>query len=93
MMTVAHYVGVDFNGDDFIKELGRLVNTNPLEVGRIFEKVLEKYVPTFDYQNRLRDLIIEISQRDQLLLAIALVDRLRRLPGMMDLYLKLTQKE
>ena len=88
LTPVAPYVYVDNNADNFIEELNRLADDNPSNAGKILEIVLKRYTPMFDFEDRLKALLLKIhnSGGENKILAITLVDKLRSLPGMPELY-------
>ena len=92
LLAVAHYVGIGFNGTEFIEELGRLVESSPAQVSEVLGKVLEKYAPNYDYEDKLKKLLIQLSKRGQLQKAILFTNQLRHLPGMVALYNQLSQE-
>jgi len=61
LLSVAPYVNINHYGDEFIEELDRLAEKNPSAISEVLKKVLEAYVPVFDYQDRLKNLLIKLS--------------------------------
>lgn len=86
---VAPHINTDYNADEFIEQLLRLVETNPRVICDTFAKVLENYQPTFDYQDKLKNLIQILWDKELKTDAIGFADRLRHLPGMQELYSEL----
>ncbi len=90
LLAVAPYVHVGYNADDFIQELDRLADISPAKISAVLGKVLETFVPTFDFQDRLKSLLTKLSRLGKLQEAILYADQLRHLQGMAQLYAKLT---
>jgi len=86
---VAPYISTNHNADRFIEQLLRLAEVNPSAVSATFSKVLETYEPYFDYQDKMKALILQLAKKGLKIEAISFADRLRRLPGMQELYLRL----
>ena len=91
LLAVAPYVHVGYNADDFIEELDRLVEVNPANICVVLGKVLETFVPTFDFQDRLKSLLVKLSKLGHSKEAISYANHLRHLPGMAQLFTKLTE--
>jgi hypothetical protein len=86
MIAVAPYASFSYNTDFFFQELSRLVNIYPSQVFSILKKVLDSYEPDFDFENRLKSIIVTLAKSGYKLDAIELTNRLRKLSGMLDLY-------
>jgi hypothetical protein len=92
LLAVAPYVGVNYNADQFVEQLARLVDDNPVEVSRVLDKMLKAYKPDYDFEDRLKNLLrsladCESTRIDALRLAEQLVGQL---PGMVEVYKELT---
>jgi hypothetical protein len=90
-VTVAPYTPVNYNADRLIEQLARLAVASPEEAGQVLRALLEAYRPDFDFEDRLKKLIVQLathaaSRSD----AILGVERVRHLPGMVQLYDQLT---
>jgi hypothetical protein len=48
--------------DLFIEELGRLVETSPLQVGEALVTMLPTYQTSLDYEDRLKKLILKLAE-------------------------------
>ncbi|MBA3755061.1 MAG: hypothetical protein H0X02_02000 [Nitrosomonas sp.] len=92
LLAVAPYVHIGYNADYFIEELERLVDINPENVSAVLGKLLETFVPTFDYEDRLKSLLRKLAAHGKREDAIVYTNRLRRLPGMELLYTELDTK-
>lgn len=90
LLAVAPYVHVGYNADDFIEELDRLADISPAKISAVLGKVLETFVPTFDFQDRLKSLLTKLAGHGRREDAIAYADRLRHLRGMEQLFAQLT---
>ena len=90
LLTVAPYVHVGHNADDFIEELDRLVDISPAKISAVLGKVLETFVPTFDFQDRWKSLISKLAVQGKREDAILYANQLRHLPGMDQLFTQLT---
>lgn len=93
LLAVAPHVSVDYNADMFVEELERLATVSPIDVVQVFTCLLEKYQPAFDFEDRLKNLVKTLAENpDARPLAIKGLERLRHLPGMVQLYTSLTAK-
>lgn len=91
LLAVAPYVHVGYNADDFIEELDRLVEVSPANICAVLGKVLETFAPTFDFQDRLKSLLVKLSKLGHSKEAISYANHLRHLPGMAQLFSELTE--
>jgi hypothetical protein len=91
IVRIAPYVHIGWHADDFVEQLLRLVETNDTAVARAFAEMLKSSVPTFDYEGKMRDLAEKLFARGKRAEAIALINTLRRLPGMEQLLVDFTQ--
>jgi hypothetical protein len=92
LLAVAPYVHVGYDADDFIEELERLADISPENVSAALGKVLENFIPAFDYQDRLKSLLTKLAANGRREDAIAYADRLRSLRGMQQLFNELTKQ-
>jgi hypothetical protein len=87
LLTVAPHVSVDYNGSFFIEELDRMVEKSWLQVGEILVLLLQTYWTSFDYEDRLKTLILKLAEHPETRPhAIRSAERLRSLPGMLQVY-------
>lgn len=89
VLTTADYLE-RYNADDFIEELDRLVDISPAKISAVLGKVLETFVPTFDFQDRLKFLLTKLATHGRREEAISFANRLRHLRGMEQLFAQLT---
>ena len=63
------------------------MDVSPLEVGNVLATLLQTYQPSFDFEDGLKKLVTKLAQqpatRDY---AFQCVERLTRIPGMLQLY-------
>ena len=91
LLSVAQHVSVDYNADRFIEELGRLAEDNPAAVGQVLNRLLETYPPVFDFKDKLKNLVTNLAAHAESRAdAIICVERIRHLPGMVQLYAQLS---
>lgn len=91
LLGVAPYVGLEFNADKFFEELNRLVVSNPLEVEQVLRAVLEKYRPSYDFENKLLNLLTTLTSREDTKAdALNSMNKVRYLPGVKELFETLT---
>jgi hypothetical protein len=91
LLAVAPHTPVNHNVDRFVEELSRLAPANPAEAGQILRTLLATYEPSHDFEDRLKRLITLLaahpgSRSDAILSA----ERVRHLPGMVQLYGQIT---
>ena len=89
LMAVAPHVNVRNNADNFIEELDRLVEQDPVIVSSVLGKVLEAYEPDYDYEDRLKKLLIKLAESGRRKDALLYADRARKLPGFDQLFKQL----
>lgn len=91
LLAVAPHASVNYNADRLIKQLARLVTSSPRATGQVLRAVLEGYQPTFDFEDRLKLLITDLaSHAESRADAILCLERIRYLPGMVQLYSQLS---
>ena len=90
LLAVAPYIDVEYHADTFIEELDRLLEQDPATVSLVLGKVLETYQPDFDYEDRLKNLLKKLAQSGRRDDVLRYLDRVRRLPGIDQLFKQLT---
>ena len=73
-----------------IEELGRLVEGSPTEVCTVLRRFIETHEPMYDYEDRMQKLVARLAELRHRADAIEFCDKLRSLPGLYELFLKLT---
>lgn len=91
LLAVARHVEVGYNADNFIEELDRLVEQDPEKVSLVLGKVIEAYEPDYDYEDRLKNLLIKLAHSGRRDDALRYADRIRKLPGIDQLFKQLTE--
>jgi hypothetical protein len=87
LLAVAPHVSVDYNADFFVEELERLVDISPVQVGEVLDALLSTYRPSFDFEDRLKNLVTKLAARPETRPhALRSAERLRYIPGMVQLY-------
>jgi hypothetical protein len=86
LLSVAAYAQIDYNADWFVEDLMRLAMIDVSAAAVALGKLLEVYVPTFDFQDSLRSLLEFFADHDHKVDAIILAQKLHQLPGMLELY-------
>lgn len=89
LMAVAPHVKVGYNADNFIEELDRLIEQDPAKVSSVLGKVLEAYEPDYDYEDRLKKLLIKLAESGRRKDVLLYADRIRKLPGIDQLFKQL----
>jgi hypothetical protein len=90
LLAVAPHVSFDYNGTFFVEELERLVETSPVQVGEVLATMLQTYSTSFDYEDRLKNLILKLAAHPATRPdAIRSAERLRSVPGMLQIYERL----
>ena len=88
---VTPYLG--YNGSRYLEELERLAENYMDEVCKIFRKLSETYLPSYDHEDRLKLFIITMAgyNSDMKIVALRYTDKLANIgtPGMMELHLEL----
>jgi hypothetical protein len=91
--SVAPYVLSSHNTYEFTADLLRLAKTSPDGVSSVFGIMIEKRIPDFDYEDRLKNLIRALAQNGKKGDALRYADRLTTLPGMQELFDELRQSK
>jgi hypothetical protein len=87
LLVVAPHTPVNYNAERLIEDLARLAGASPANTGHILRVLLEAYEPSFDYEDRLKKLILELAAHPESRPeAILCIERVRHLPGMVQLY-------
>ena len=90
LLAVAPHVSRDYNADQLIEELERLSDTSPVEVGQVLFAVLTNHHPSYDGDDKLKKLLTKLAANPRTrATAILCLDRVRDLPGMIQLYAQL----
>lgn len=89
LLSAAPFAHLDHRGDFFVQQLERLADAHPEPVAKVLTSFLQKHVPPFDTDGRMRSLLMKLAQGGQRLAVIPLVDRVQDLPGMRELYAEL----
>jgi hypothetical protein len=90
LVTIAPYAPVDYHADRLIEQLARLADVSPRATAQVLRTLLDAYRPDYDYQDRLNNLIVQLANHTESRSdAILAVERLRHLPGMVQLYVRL----
>lgn len=90
--AVAPYVGTGHNQFEFVEELLRLAPENHVQVTAVLEKMLSSHVPDYDYEDRLKQLLELLASKGHRDTVMLQAERLRHLPGIQELYSKLTSR-
>ena len=93
LLFVAPHVSLDYNADFFVEELGRLVDVSPLPVADVLVALLETYQPGFDFEDKIKNLVTKLAAKpDTRAHALRAAERLRFLPGMIQLYAQIADQ-
>lgn len=92
LVAVAPYVKVGYNEDFFLEELDRLADVSTAEVSIVLKVFLDSYEPYIDFEDRLKSILIKLAQHGKRSEAITFAEKLRRIPGMIQLYEMLTRR-
>lgn len=84
--AVAPHIQTNYNTHEFIEDLDRLVEKNPKVISAIFQKAIESYMPTYDFQDKLKSLINKFAECGLLEDAIRFANHLRQINGMQALF-------
>jgi hypothetical protein len=91
LVAIAPFTPVNYHADRLIEQLARLADTSPGAAADVLRGLLQTYQPSYDFEDRLKKLIVQLathaeSRSD----AILSVERVRHLPGMVQLHVRLT---
>ena len=74
----------------FLEELNRLATISPSGVADVLRSIVDTHEPIYDYEDRLKTLILKLEQAGEREAAIYCTNKLITLPGMDELYGQLT---
>jgi hypothetical protein len=86
LLAVAPYVHVAHYYDFFYEELDRLAEPNTEAVAAILKASLDTHVPYSDFEDRLQSILTKLALGGMRHEAIVLADRLKKIPGMTQLF-------
>jgi len=86
LLLIASYAHTEHNQDWFIRDLGHLSIASPHAVCRVINRALDAQLPTFDFQDEIKSVIRNIASRSSKEDALRLIDRLRHIQGMSELF-------
>lgn len=89
LLAVAPFAAKKHGAYSFVSDLLRLVDSNPGVVSNALDAFLTTSVPSYDYKDRLFNLILRLAELGLKEQAIAHTDRLRNLSSFRDLFLRL----
>ena len=92
LVAVAPYIKVEHNASALIEELDRFVEQDPAKVSMVLGRVLDVYKPDYDHHDRLKKMLIKLAKNGRQEDVLLYVDRIRRLPGMDQLYKQLIEE-
>ena len=90
LTAIAPFTAVDYNAERLLEQLARLADTSPGAAAQVLPVLLGAYKPSYDFKDQLKKLIVQLAARAELHSdAILSVERVRHLPGMVQLYIEL----
>lgn len=91
LLSVAPYIGEDYNGDIFIEQVIRLIEQDQdiEKICQILDLAFVSYKPAYDYEDRLKNLMLILVQKGKRDKALIYTDNLRYLSGFNSLYKEL----
>jgi hypothetical protein len=92
LLAVVPYVHRNYSVHEMVEELIRLIDSNPRATAEVLECMLNANVPDYDMDNKLKTLIEKLAAAGLRMEAIRCVDKLRKLPGMVELYKQLVAR-
>jgi hypothetical protein len=90
LLASAPHLHRAFNVYEFLKELTRLAEASPRETGEVLRAVIASSGSFYDYQDRLRSLIVRLAELGEKAIAIECCNMVIALPGMDDVFRSLT---
>ena len=91
LLAVAPYVRVGYHAYEFIEELLRLADNSPDVATETLKAMIAAHVPEYDYQDKLQALLKTLVAKGKQNEVLRLLERLRTLPGMHELFDELTR--
>ncbi len=93
LLAVAPHVHVNYNDTIFYEELDRLLGANVEQVSTVLKASLDAYVPSIDFEDRLKSIVGKVAASGNQQEAMILADRLKRVPGMIQLFRDLQRRQ
>jgi hypothetical protein len=91
LLAVVPHVYSDYSADRMIKELRRLVDTNPAATVELLEHMFDVGAPNYDVDDKLKNLLQYLYEQGYRAEVLRCIEKLRKsLPGMIEFYKKLT---
>jgi hypothetical protein len=89
LLGVAPFANHSYNADQLIEEFVRLVDVDPATINQALTLLLDARLPTFDYEDRLKTLLLKFADKGMAAEASLHANALLSLPGMTELYAEL----
>ena len=61
LVAIAPFTPVNYNADRLIEQLARLADTSPGAAAQVLRVLLEAYQPSYDFEDRLKMLIVQLA--------------------------------
>ncbi len=90
LLGVVPYVHTDYSTDYMVKELARLVDTNPAATVELLERMLDANTPNYDMDDKLKGLLQKLYDAGYQAEVLRCIEKLRKtLPGIIEFYKQL----
>jgi hypothetical protein len=86
LLAVAPHMHRNFSAYEFLKDLTRLVEVNPSAVGEVLTKLIDASGDTYDYEDRLKQLIRRLAELGQNSVALDCCNKVITMVGMDEVF-------
>ncbi len=86
LLAVAPFAHLDHHGTQFIEQLDRLAGVSAEQVAEVLRAHLQRHTPPYDFHGHLASALRKVAQQGHKLTALDLIEKVRDLDGMRDLY-------
>lgn len=90
LLAVAPHMHMHHNVYELLEELNRLVEVSPAAVGDVLRTLVDTGGPVYDYEDRIKKLILSLAERGQKETALYSCNKLIMLPGMEAVFKEIT---
>lgn len=92
LLAVTPHVHIHHSAYEFLKELDRLLTVSPEGIRDVLARFIETHEPFYDYKDRMQGLVSRLADLGFRADAIRFCENLRSMPGLRDLFMKLTSE-
>ena len=92
LLAVTPHVHIHHSAHEFLKELDRLLTVSPEGIRDVLASFIETHEPFYDYRDQMQGLVSRLADLGFRADAIRFCEELRSMPGLRDLFMRLTSE-